>query len=348
MAFLDNSGDIILDAVLTDTGRFRMARGDFKITKFALGDDEIDYALYNRNHPSGSSYYDLEILKTPVLEAFTNNTSLMKSKLLSITRTDILHLPILKLSDGGYANTQYKQTRTNEDLNMYVVTVDTNTEKAGNGESLFEDDVLNKGILKGSSREVIAAGGAGANHIMVEFGLDTLKISPGVSLPIDLQETKFIVEMDDRLGQICYPAGANAGAAVPVSFVDDDQIASYYISANAGLDAGLIRGPLDTRRGDGTANNGDNIATKHRIRGPRGRCLQFKIKPSINLQTSTYLFEKLGSTITSAGSSGTNSTNLHGFNGSTTFFHIDTFIRVTAATVGSSIDIPIRYIKKQS
>ena len=38
MAFLDNSGDIILDAVLTDTGRFRLARGDgsFKITKFAL------------------------------------------------------------------------------------------------------------------------------------------------------------------------------------------------------------------------------------------------------------------------------------------------------------------------
>ena len=36
MGFLDNSGDIILDAVLTDTGRFRIARGGFKITKFAL------------------------------------------------------------------------------------------------------------------------------------------------------------------------------------------------------------------------------------------------------------------------------------------------------------------------
>ena len=45
MAFLDNSGDIILDAVLTDTGRFRMARGDFRISKFALSDDEIDYSL---------------------------------------------------------------------------------------------------------------------------------------------------------------------------------------------------------------------------------------------------------------------------------------------------------------
>ena len=42
MAFLDNSGDIILDAVLTDLGRKRLAEGNFRITQFALGDDEID------------------------------------------------------------------------------------------------------------------------------------------------------------------------------------------------------------------------------------------------------------------------------------------------------------------
>ena len=65
MGFLDNSGDIILDAVLTDTGRFRLAKGDgsFRITKFALGDDEIDYTTYNKDHASGSAYYDLEILQ---------------------------------------------------------------------------------------------------------------------------------------------------------------------------------------------------------------------------------------------------------------------------------------------
>ena len=78
MAFLDNSGDIILDAVLTDEGRRRLAEGDgtFRITKFALGDDEIDYGLYNKNHPSGSAYYDLEIttgsIRTRVLEGRVN------------------------------------------------------------------------------------------------------------------------------------------------------------------------------------------------------------------------------------------------------------------------------------
>ena len=85
MAFLDNSGDIILDAVLTDSGRFRLAKGDgsFKIVKFALGDDEINYQLYDKNDSRGSPFYDLEILQTPVLESFTNDDSSMKSKLIS-------------------------------------------------------------------------------------------------------------------------------------------------------------------------------------------------------------------------------------------------------------------------
>ena len=57
MAFLDNSGDIILGAVLTDTGRMRLARGDgsFRIAKFALGDDEIDYGLFDKLNVNGSS-----------------------------------------------------------------------------------------------------------------------------------------------------------------------------------------------------------------------------------------------------------------------------------------------------
>ena len=52
MAFLDNSGDIILDVVLTDEGRRRLARGDgsFRVVKFALGDDEINYSLYDKNN----------------------------------------------------------------------------------------------------------------------------------------------------------------------------------------------------------------------------------------------------------------------------------------------------------
>ena len=108
MAFLDNSGDIILSAVLTDLGRKRLANGNFKITKFALGDDEINYRLYNINHPSGSAYYDLEILQTPVLDAVTAENSSINYGLLSITNNNLLYLPSLvvneKLDHGLYSS----------------------------------------------------------------------------------------------------------------------------------------------------------------------------------------------------------------------------------------------------
>ena len=90
MGFLDNSGDIILDAVLTDHGRKVLAKGDgsFQISKFALGDEEIDYSLYDTTNVNGSAYYDLEILQTPVLEAFTDNAVSMKSKLVTYESLD--------------------------------------------------------------------------------------------------------------------------------------------------------------------------------------------------------------------------------------------------------------------
>ena len=91
--FLDNSGDIILDAVLTDLGRKRLAEGNFKITQFALGDDEVDYGLYNKDHPSGSAYYDLEILQTPVFEAFTQQNANINYGLVSFGVTNILYMP---------------------------------------------------------------------------------------------------------------------------------------------------------------------------------------------------------------------------------------------------------------
>lgn len=109
MAFLDNSGDIILDAVLTETGRRKMAQGTFRIVRFALGDDEIDYALYNKDHPSGSAYYDLEILQTPVFEALTQVNAGINYGLLGTTALDLLYMPVMSINQlsigaGSFGN----------------------------------------------------------------------------------------------------------------------------------------------------------------------------------------------------------------------------------------------------
>lgn len=97
MSFLDNSGPIILDAVLTTTGRRRMAQGNFKIAKFALGDDEIDYSLYVAG--TGSAYQDLEILQTPIFEAATSENLTIQNGLRSFNRSDILYMPEMVVNE---------------------------------------------------------------------------------------------------------------------------------------------------------------------------------------------------------------------------------------------------------
>lgn len=106
MAFLNNSGDIIVDAVLTDVGRQKLAQGngEFRVTKFALGDAEIDYRLYNTNNPSGSAYYDLNIFQTPIFEPTTYAAADLTSKLITLTDNNLLYLPALKLNQSQ--NTQ--------------------------------------------------------------------------------------------------------------------------------------------------------------------------------------------------------------------------------------------------
>lgn len=99
MGYLDNS-IITVDAVLTKKGRELLARGDgsFKITQFALADDEIDYSLYDPKHPKGSDFYGEAIENMPVLEAFVDETQIMKYKLATLPR-GTSKLPIL---DIGY------------------------------------------------------------------------------------------------------------------------------------------------------------------------------------------------------------------------------------------------------
>ena len=97
MGYLDNS-IVTVDAILTKKGRELLARGDgsFKITQFALADDEIDYTLYNPSHPSGSAFYGEAIENMPLLEAFPDETQIMKYKLTTLPR-GTSKLPVLSL-----------------------------------------------------------------------------------------------------------------------------------------------------------------------------------------------------------------------------------------------------------
>ena len=95
MGYLNNQV-ITVDAILTKKGRELLAMGDgsFNITQFALSDDEVDYTLYNPNHPSGSAYYGEAIENMPLLEVFPDENQMMKYKLVTLNRgTEVM--PIL-------------------------------------------------------------------------------------------------------------------------------------------------------------------------------------------------------------------------------------------------------------
>ncbi len=106
MGYLNNSV-ITVDAILTKKGRELLARNDgsFRITQFALSDDEIDYTLFNPTHPSGSAYYGEAIDGMPLLEAFPDESQIMKYKLVTLPR-GTAKLPIINL---GYTNITLKQ-----------------------------------------------------------------------------------------------------------------------------------------------------------------------------------------------------------------------------------------------
>ena len=106
MGYLNNQV-VTIDAILTKKGRELMAKNDgsFQITQFALADDEIDYTLYNPTHPSGSAYYGEAIDNMPLLEAFSDESQIMKYKLATLPR-GTAKLPVLDL---GYSAITLKQ-----------------------------------------------------------------------------------------------------------------------------------------------------------------------------------------------------------------------------------------------
>ena len=106
MGYLNNTA-VTVDAILTAKGRELLARGDgsFRITQFALSDDEIDYSLYNPTQPSGSAFFGEAIENMPLLEAFPDQNQIMKYKLVTLPR-GTARMPVL---DIGYSSITIKQ-----------------------------------------------------------------------------------------------------------------------------------------------------------------------------------------------------------------------------------------------
>ena len=329
MGFLDNSGDIILDAVLTDAGRERLARGDgsFKIARFAYGDDEIDYSLYTPVTASG--YQDLRILQLPIFEAFTNNTSALKSKLLTYTDDTLLYLPVIKLN----TKTRFGATAAASPgpVGGYYVSVDAaTTTQIGDNQTgyRYADD---------------ASVQSNASQIVFDQGMDSNELTLGYlsNRLSDMLETEYMVEIDNRLLMLATPAGGNALAA-PQN-IDDDFIASYYFSMESDSEYFAAQpGGANVRNADATipfiitdlgpngTQEGSMIGSQNR--GRLGSRFAARLRSTLDIETGTQLFTDLGGTVTISAA---------------VYNYIDTTVRVTGVTTGYRLDIPLKLLKKQ-
>jgi hypothetical protein len=99
MGYLDNSS-VTVDAILTLKGRALLAKGGnaFNITQFAIGDDEVDYSLWNPDHPLGTNYYGTIIENMPITEAIPDETQALKYKLITLPK-QTTNIPVVTVGN---------------------------------------------------------------------------------------------------------------------------------------------------------------------------------------------------------------------------------------------------------
>ena len=330
MAFLDNSGDIIMDAVLTDEGRKKMANGTFRITKFGLGDDEIDYGLYQKDHASGSAYADLDILQTPVFEAFTGTEAGINYGLLSITATDILYMPVMKINQKT-AISNIVRAATSPTTGLFYC-ADSSADTSTN--------LLLSTALATADKFLVSDASSGP-AILFETGLDTSNLAGDATnkstylVSNNLVDSSFYVSFDNRFIVRCLGGRAqtfnntDAGGGTPTlsyalvggtSVNTDLQLDNYSTSRITAGNDGVVK----------DASYGVSDTTVSAVAGPRASfgVLNFTIKPNLDAEFTLY---------------GAVSQDV--FGDGKLYSYIDTTVYVKGTKTGCQVQIPLRIIK---
>lgn len=351
MAFLDNSGDIILDAVLTKTGREKLSSGTgLGITHFALGDDEINYALYDKSHPSGSAYYDLEIMQTPILEGFTQINANINYGLLSYTDEELLYLPeMLRLE------------KTTADLlnRGFLLPFNGIYYFAVNGETLTalqaDWSVGTAGTNNNKFSQVSTDGAKPPKAIFVETGFDTDQILRSDRADYTAYEdTQFTISADSRfINSVLAPGGPdltyenNTSNALTSSPNGNTSVTPQL----AGSTSHTLLNYLDYSQCysaankiiDPTSNGAATIWTNFAGAGLSLFLFSFGTPSELNSTMTgpkATKYTDYGITGTIKNAAGVASTN--------TYNYIDTMVYITGNTSSATLSVPVRVIRRES
>jgi len=230
MGFLNNTS-VTVDAILTKKGRELLARGqdEFKITKFALADDEIDYSLWDTAHPNGSNYYGAVIENMPLLEAFVDENQVMRYKLVSLPKNTaklpILEIPSPTLVFNGPGITQ---------------TISPNTRNGSDNESGY-NFILHDAVIANLTPVIVASKkkrskrkrgilgrGRGMKGRMGGLGAFSAEAA-GKFLPGGILEPDFLADIEKNIADL----QMNTGATTPVFLNEEERKSSITITGKS-------------------------------------------------------------------------------------------------------------------
>jgi hypothetical protein len=339
MAFLDNSGDIILDAVLTDLGRKRLAEGNFRITQFALGDDEIDYSLYDKDHPSGSAYYDLEILQTPVFEAFTQTNANINYGLLSLNgNPNVLYVPSLTLNE--------KTDETGKGVKLYnnVMYLAVNSETS--------DALKGSGAIGNADQVALAT--SNMKVAIFETGIQNNGDPAGTKDNKDsyitnngLIDNQLTLKCDHRFLDKVYPIArgsvfnyrsGDASAEIVINIVASPLAPSAGENIDNQRMYVLPSIPNNVEDQTGTSTPATDVSS---INGPRGVATAFHLGVPADLQA-------VSTAVTPAKYSLYGKTAQNLFGDGNTYDYIDTVAYLNGNTTGANTQLVVRIIRRAS
>jgi hypothetical protein len=216
MGYLNNQ-IVTVDAILTKKGRELLARGNgsFNITQFALGDDEIDYTMYNPSHPSGSAYYGEAIENMPLLEAFPDETQTLKYKLATLPR-GTAKMPIISL---GLTSVVLKQTAQTSITPQTLNYLNNNSTTEPAGYTFTISDVRLMSSFLGTGIDTQAAQALNTTNSTVTNGTNVSRTVIGTTLSLRATGVNTLFGSQTALYATLNVIGRDSGARLQVPVI---------------------------------------------------------------------------------------------------------------------------------
>lgn len=364
MAFQGAGFDIIIDAVLTEVGKKRMAEGNFRIAKFSLGDDEIDYNRFDLESDEEEGFTQ-SLLTQSCMEAGSTNGANILYGLQTFKRQDLLHFPVLKVNKASQIDTN--PTLTPGLMSDAIHTTASAYYLSANEETSQKiDQIFSTGSFKYLTSDDFTK-----NKIIIESGIsERMEVPDWFNMPPDASQEDYKTDEQGRIYQIISKGLYDKNYFIFCDkrffknvIVSDPCGSSFKNYADGSADINFIASKIINKISYGfiydnfecfSAEGVPNLISDHgkpydgvnpplnkrfsELGGPKGSAVAFNLRVDEELRTQStgerdYRYTKMGKT------------DQYVFDKTHKFDYIDTNIYVEGVSSRKSTVVPIRLIR---